>query len=163
MILVSAQGPNPSFFFFWGTFIQLGGLLGQGLGPGLGPGLDNILLKSAQNKTTHYIFLHIRSTQELNTIKIPSSSRSSSEFYHNFVLNKLRRILKTGCADLSMHILGLSWPPLTRFSPAPGPALWLRSSQKQEPQSTILRPRLVLAKHPVYTFKYQDNERMVSL
>ena len=34
-IIVSAQGPNPSFFFFWGTFIQLGSLLGQGLGPGL--------------------------------------------------------------------------------------------------------------------------------
>ena len=41
VILVSAQGPNPSFFFFWGTFIRLGGLLGQGLGLGLGPGLDN--------------------------------------------------------------------------------------------------------------------------
>ena len=44
VILVSAQGPNPSFFFFWGTFIRLGGLLGQGLGLGLGPGLDNIYL-----------------------------------------------------------------------------------------------------------------------
>ena len=41
VILVSAQGPNPSFFFFGGTFIRLGGLLGQGLGLGLGPGLDN--------------------------------------------------------------------------------------------------------------------------
>ena len=41
VILVSAQGPNPSFFIFFGTFIQLGGLLGQGLGLGLGPGLDN--------------------------------------------------------------------------------------------------------------------------
>ena len=41
VILVSAQGPNPSFFFFWGTLIRLGGLLGQGLGLGLGPGLDN--------------------------------------------------------------------------------------------------------------------------
>ena len=40
-ILVSALGPNPSLFsLFLGTFIQLGGLLGQGLG--LGPGLDNI-------------------------------------------------------------------------------------------------------------------------
>ena len=39
VILVSAQGPNPSFSFFWGTFIRLGGLMGQGLG--LGPGLDN--------------------------------------------------------------------------------------------------------------------------
>ena len=29
VILVSAQGPNPSFFLFWGTFIQFG------------PGLDN--------------------------------------------------------------------------------------------------------------------------
>ena len=37
---MSAQGPYPSFFFFWGTFICLGGLLGQGLGLGLGPGLD---------------------------------------------------------------------------------------------------------------------------
>ena len=33
VILVSAQGPNPSFFLF----IRLGGLLG----PGFGPGLDN--------------------------------------------------------------------------------------------------------------------------
>ena len=41
VILVSAQGPNPSFFFFVGTFIRLGGLFGQGLGLGLGPGLDN--------------------------------------------------------------------------------------------------------------------------
>ena len=39
-ILESALGPNPSFFLFWGTFIQLGGLLGQGLG--LEPGLDNL-------------------------------------------------------------------------------------------------------------------------
>ena len=42
VILVSALGPNPSFFLFLGTFIQLGGLLGQGLGLGLGPGLDNL-------------------------------------------------------------------------------------------------------------------------
>ena len=41
VILVSAQGPNTSFFFFGGTFIWLGGLFGQGLGLGLGPGLDN--------------------------------------------------------------------------------------------------------------------------
>ena len=41
VILVSALGPNPSFFLFWGTFIQLGGLLGQGPRLGLGPGLDN--------------------------------------------------------------------------------------------------------------------------
>ena len=44
VILVSALGPNPSFFLFWGTFIiQLGGLLGQGLG--LGPGLDNYIFE----------------------------------------------------------------------------------------------------------------------
>ena len=49
VILVSAHGPNPSFFLFLrGTFIQLGGLLGQGPGLGLGPGLDNrATLKSA--------------------------------------------------------------------------------------------------------------------
>ena len=41
VILVLALGPNPSFFLFWGTFIQLGDLLGQGPGLGLGPGLDN--------------------------------------------------------------------------------------------------------------------------
>ena len=35
VILVSAQGPNPSFFY--STFIHFGGLLG----PGFGPGLDN--------------------------------------------------------------------------------------------------------------------------
>ena len=39
VILVPALGQNPSFFDFSETFIQLGGLLGQGLG--LGPGLDN--------------------------------------------------------------------------------------------------------------------------
>ena len=43
VILVSALGPNPSFFLFWGTFILLGGLLGQGLGLALGPGFDNNL------------------------------------------------------------------------------------------------------------------------
>ena len=41
VILVSAQGPNPSFFFIGGTFIRLEGLFGQGHGLGLGPGLDN--------------------------------------------------------------------------------------------------------------------------
>ena len=46
VILVSALHPNPSFFLFWGTFIQLGGLLGQGPGLGLGPGLDNCTTSS---------------------------------------------------------------------------------------------------------------------
>ena len=46
VILVSAQGPNPSFFFFGGTFIRFGGLLGQGLGLGLGRGLDNFIFDS---------------------------------------------------------------------------------------------------------------------
>ena len=41
VILVSALGPNPSIFLYWGTFIQLRGLLRQGPGLGLGPGLDN--------------------------------------------------------------------------------------------------------------------------
>ena len=36
VIIVSALGPNPSFFLFRGTFIQLRGLLGQGPGLGLG-------------------------------------------------------------------------------------------------------------------------------
>ena len=35
VILVSALGPNPFLFLFWGNFTQ------QGLGLGLGPGLDN--------------------------------------------------------------------------------------------------------------------------
>ena len=39
---VSPRSKSFFFFFFWGTFIRLGGLLGQGLGLGLGPGLDNI-------------------------------------------------------------------------------------------------------------------------
>ena len=46
--LVSTLCPNPSSFSFWGTFIQLGGLLGQdraGQGLGFGPGLDNKDLK----------------------------------------------------------------------------------------------------------------------
>ena len=41
VILVSALGPNPSFFLFGGTFIQRRGLVGQQLGLGLRPGLDN--------------------------------------------------------------------------------------------------------------------------
>ena len=40
VILVSALSPNPSFFLFLGTSIQLWDLLGQGPGLGLGPGLD---------------------------------------------------------------------------------------------------------------------------
>ena len=47
VILVSALGPNPSFFLFWGTFIRLGGLLGQGLEPELG--LDNITTRNILN------------------------------------------------------------------------------------------------------------------
>ena len=58
VILVSALGPNPnpSFFLFWGTFIQLEGLLGQGPGLGLGPGLDNKSLCSVSYGTDniHY-------------------------------------------------------------------------------------------------------------
>ena len=50
MILVSALGQNLSFFLFWGTFIQLGGLLGQGPGLGLGPGLDNYFDLIARRK-----------------------------------------------------------------------------------------------------------------
>ena len=42
----SVFGPNAPFFLYWGTFIQLGGLLGQGPGLGLGPGLDNRMGKS---------------------------------------------------------------------------------------------------------------------
>ena len=38
LILLSALGPNPSFFLFGGTYIQLGGLLDP-----VGPGLDNII------------------------------------------------------------------------------------------------------------------------
>ena len=57
VILVSAQGPNPSFFFFWGTFIRLGGLLGQGLGLGLGPGLDNNPLSQAY--FSYYLIIYM--------------------------------------------------------------------------------------------------------
>ena len=35
VILVSAQGQNPSFFLFWGTFIQLGACWDQDLDQGL--------------------------------------------------------------------------------------------------------------------------------
>ncbi len=45
-----SPGSKSLFFPFLGTFIQLGGLLGQGLGLGLGlgPGLDNYLQLFAQ-------------------------------------------------------------------------------------------------------------------
>ena len=39
VILVSAQGQNPSFFFFCGTFIQLGTCLDKGLDSDLDQGL----------------------------------------------------------------------------------------------------------------------------
>ena len=38
---VSPWSKSFFFFLFWGTFIRLRGLFGQGLGLGLGPGLDN--------------------------------------------------------------------------------------------------------------------------
>ena len=61
LVSASAHGPNPSFFFFGGTFIQLGGLFGQGLGLGLGPGLDNknagrYLLRSGRNVIMRNLF-----------------------------------------------------------------------------------------------------------
>ena len=37
---------KPFFFLFLGTFIRLGGLLGQGLGLGLGQRLDNYLWRN---------------------------------------------------------------------------------------------------------------------
>ena len=39
VILESAQGPNPSFSLFWGTFIQLGGCWDRGLDLDLDQGL----------------------------------------------------------------------------------------------------------------------------
>ena len=63
-ILVSALSPNPSFVLFWETFIQLGGLLGQGLR--LGPGLDNIIIYLAQT-----------GAQEMQNNNIFGSDRSS--------------------------------------------------------------------------------------
>ena len=39
------------FFFFGGTFTQLGSLLGQGIGLGLGPGLDNFVTKQSKSKS----------------------------------------------------------------------------------------------------------------
>ena len=44
VILVSALGPIASFPNVLGTFIQLGGLLGQRLGLRLGPGVVNYAL-----------------------------------------------------------------------------------------------------------------------
>ena len=35
VIIVSAQGPNPSFFLYLGDFYSTWSLLGPGLGPGL--------------------------------------------------------------------------------------------------------------------------------
>ena len=46
VILVSAQGPIPSFFFFRGTFIPLGTCLDKGLDSDLDQGLT---IKVAQN------------------------------------------------------------------------------------------------------------------
>ena len=54
VILVSAHGPNPSFFLLYlETFIQLGGQLGQGLGLGLGPKLDNTYFKQLTTPHSH--------------------------------------------------------------------------------------------------------------
>ena len=47
VILVSAQGPNPSFSLFWGTFIQLGGCWDRGLDLDLDQGLT--IVKVSQN------------------------------------------------------------------------------------------------------------------
>ena len=51
VILVSALGPNPSFFLYWGTFIQLGACWDKGLDSDLDQGLT-IKLKGLD------IFLH---------------------------------------------------------------------------------------------------------
>ena len=49
---------SSSFFFFWGTFIQLGGLFGQGLGLRLGPGLDNLQGVRKRIWASIILFLH---------------------------------------------------------------------------------------------------------
>ena len=43
VILVSAQGPNPSFFFFWGILFDLGACLDKGLDSDLDQGLTIIV------------------------------------------------------------------------------------------------------------------------
>ena len=92
VIIVSALGPNPSFFFFWGTFIQLGGLLGQGPGLGLGPGLDD-------NKHIFHSF-HIRvvarSTFELTKtgVVIMRSLDEDQEPSVSFLFSSLAAALK---------------------------------------------------------------------
>ena len=50
VILVSALGPNLSFFPFLGDFYSTWGLLGQGPGLGLGPGLDNSNFNTSLSK-----------------------------------------------------------------------------------------------------------------
>ena len=55
VILVSALGPNPSFFLYWGTFIPLGDLLGHGLG--LGPELHNLRVRTKTYKISKLCFL----------------------------------------------------------------------------------------------------------
>ena len=79
MILVSALGPNPSFFLFWGTFIQLGGLLGQGPGLGLGPGLDN--------KGRNLLFLKEFLQEMQSSVKV--SDRLSEDPEDNSYINKM--------------------------------------------------------------------------
>ena len=83
MILVSAQGPNPSLFFFGGTFIQLGGLFGQGLGLGLGPGLDNIItLKDVVDATHKVVYEAFNELSEKDKTAFLSEYRQRVEAAH---------------------------------------------------------------------------------
>ena len=55
VILVSALGPNPSFYLFWRTYIQLGGLFDRGLD--LAQGLTIRKAKNAEKLRQTYTAL----------------------------------------------------------------------------------------------------------
>ena len=61
VILVSAQGPNPSFFFFWGTFIQLGTCLDKGLDSDLDKGLTINTTTDPDNSSHVLVYYNARS------------------------------------------------------------------------------------------------------
>ena len=110
VILVSALGPNPSFFLFWGTFIQLGGLLGQGPGLGLGPGLDN----------NNHIYGVLFSTTILYL-------RNSQDLYQNLT-HFTGRACVTRVSDNELCPLSPWWPGCVCRQYTQTPQLWKQAS-----------------------------------
>ena len=144
----SVSPRSKSFFFiFWGTFIRLGGLLGQGLGLGLGPGLDNNFRYTRFMKEGRSTILIDWYSQSLDAlagacrpvfewpVQCSVLADKQTNYKSSFTLRMLILFVQLDLPEWELAASGLVWPvcwlqaaaqPRARHNIAtsPGPSHW---------------------------------------